>query len=124
MIRRSARRFVGRERVMAAPNPAAEGEARRLIAEVIALIGERGLKEILLERASATLNAALVVLHSSPWWETTIQTAVADPRARNAQMLCKLLDKLLPTPQRVQMGMEEGFKLIIEHVVRPGPAAP
>ena len=68
------------------------------------------------EAAGARLRDALLRLRSSEWWTTTLREAIATPQQYNTQLLCKLLDKAIPTPQSVRLDPEGGFRLVIEHV--------
>ena len=90
--------------------------AQGLIAEVVALVGEEGLAEVVANTADMNLRDALIRLRSTAWWIATLRDAIVTPQQFNTQLLCKLVDKAVPTPQSIKIGADDGFKLVIEHV--------
>ena len=84
----------------------------------IAEVGEEALAAALSKLASGTLQLAVSTLHGTPWWTNTLKTAIMNKSKYDSAMLCKLLDKLMASPQAVKIGAEEGFKIIIEHATK------
>lgn len=97
--------------------------AQTKLREVLALVGEDGLVDLVAESASASLRDALMRLRSSDWWTLTLREAITTPAQYNTTLLCKLVDKAIPTPQSIKLDPESGFTLKIEHVY-PAPADP
>lgn len=94
-------------------------EAQLLLQQVVKLVGADGLGDLLQELASGEVRTALARLHGSVWWVDTLKKAVLNPRSYDSQLICKLLDKAVPTPQSVRVGLDESFKLTIQHSVCP-----
>ena len=92
------------------------GDARLKLDAILEGIGEDGLADLIAEAAGARLRDALLRLRSSEWWSPPLREAIATPQQYNTQLLCKLLDKAIPTPQSVRLDPEGGFRLVIEHV--------
>lgn len=88
--------------------------ARPLIQEAIKLVGEDEFAMLVEEEAGERLRTAVARLMSTAWWETTLRSSIVNPTKYNNQLLCKLLDKAVPTQQAVKVGAEEGFRLVIE----------
>ena len=95
-------------------------EARQQLDVILEKVGEDGLADLIVEAAGARLRDALLRLRSSEWWTDTLREAIATPQQYNTQLLCKLLDKAIPTPQSVRIDPEGGFRLVIEHVYPAG----
>lgn len=106
-------------------NGAAESElkqARKLIEQAIRLVGESDFAQIVEVAGQERLRTAVSRLMGSEWWQATIKQAMVQPQQFNTQLLCKMLDKAVPTQQAAKQGVEEGFKLLIENVVVAGAA--
>ena len=98
--------------------------AQAKLREILALVGEDGLVDLVAESASASLRDALMRLRSSDWWTVTLRAAITTPAQYNTTLLCKLVDKAIPTPQSVRLDSGDEFKLVIEHTYPPPVAAP
>lgn len=96
-------------------NPHDVQTAQAKLREILSLVGEDGLVDLVAESASAHLRDALLRLRSSDWWTVTLREAITTPTLYNTTLLCKLVDKAIPTPQSLRLDTESGFKLIIEH---------
>ena len=83
------------------------------IQQLVNKFGEDALADGLMELASKTLMLAASLLHSTPWWTDTLKAAVMNKKEYDSALLCKLLDKAVPTPQTIKLGAEEGFRLVI-----------
>ena len=97
-------------------------QAQRLIDQALALVGEDVFAELVESVSQERLRTAVGRLMSTSWWEGILQDAVNTPGGRfNTTLICKLLDKAVPTQQATKQGAEEGFKLLIETVTLPAP---
>ena len=78
--------------------------------------GEDNFALLVEDLAIERLKTAISRLFSTQWWTQTIKGAMSNPTQYNTQLLCKLLDKAVPTQQAVKVGADDGFRLIIETV--------
>lgn len=97
-------------------------QARALIQQAIALVGESDFTTLVETAGQERLRNAVARLMSEQWWQQTLKVAMTNPGKYNTQLLCKLLDKAVPTQQAAKQGVDEGFKLVIETVVVEPPA--
>ena len=102
------------------PDEQAMFVAQASLRDILSLVGEDGLVELVTESTNANLRDALTRLRSSDWWTTTLREAVEEPGRYNTQLLCKMMDKAIPTPQSIKLDPDGGFKLVIEHTY-PAP---
>ena len=90
--------------------------AKKEVDALIAKLGEDDFADLVEEIANDRLKTAVGRLMSSQWWQQTLKLAMTNATQYNTQLLCKLLDKAVPTQQAVKIGADEGFKLIIERI--------
>jgi hypothetical protein len=84
-----------------------------------AIIGEDSFADLVEDIAVDRLKTAVARLQSTSWWQKTLSDAILNPGMFNTALLCKLLDKAVPTQQAVKVGAEEGFRLVIEQTAVP-----
>lgn len=90
-------------------------QAKLLIGQAIALVGEGGIAELLRTKANANIQDALIALRSTEWWTKTIQHAIHAPRTTEVTLLMKLIDKAVATPVARKGDEDDGFQLKIVH---------
>jgi len=90
--------------------------ARTTINTLVRDIGEENFADLVEGITVERLRTAVGRLQSTPWWQETLTDALMNPASYNNTLLCKLIDKAVPTQQAVKIGADEGFRLLVEMV--------
>lgn len=96
-------------------------KAKKLVEEAYELVGEAGMRELILSLARAQLTMAVSMLYSDGWWVTRLTSALDAPQTANIGLITKIMDKLIPSVGTVKPVVEQPDQLVIQYE-RPGEA--
>lgn len=97
-------------------------KAKKLVEEAYELVGESGMRELILSLARAQLTMAVSMLYSDGWWVTRLTSALDAPQTANIGLITKIMDKLIPSVGAVKPVVEQPDQLVIQYE-RPEEAA-
>jgi hypothetical protein len=86
-----------------------------LVKEAFDLVGEGGLRTIIIELGKAQLIMAMALLHEDSWWVARMTSALDSPTGGQNAFLSKMLDKLLPSPSSVKPEVDTPEQFIIQY---------
>lgn len=90
-------------------------EAKAHLQQAFDLVGEDGLRTLIMELSRAQLTMAVTLLFSDAAWTSRFMGALENPDHAYIQLLCKQMDKLLPSPQAVKVLQDTPDQLIINY---------
>jgi len=90
-------------------------EAKKLLEKAFDLVGEDGLRTLIVELSKAQLTMAVTMLFSDAAWTSRFMGALENPDHAQIQLLCKQMDKLIPSPQAVKVLQDVPDQLIINY---------
>ena len=90
-------------------------KAKQLVEEAFNLVGADMLRILIMELGTAQLTMAVTHLYSDRDWVTKLMSALYEPNHAQIQMMCKMIDKLLPSPQAVRTIQDTPDQLIIQY---------
>ena len=90
-------------------------KSKALVEEAFALVGEDGLRTIIMDLGRAQLFLAVSQLFSDASWQSQFLGALQSPNHAQVALLCKALDKFLPTPQTVRVLQDVPDSFIVQY---------
>ena len=95
-------------------------QAEELVLRAFELVGEHGLRAIIMRLGTAQLTMAIQNVFSDQRWVELLYSAVSEPQHAQIQWLCKLMDKFLPSPQATKTLSETPDQFIVMYEQPPG----
>lgn len=90
-------------------------QAKTKLKEAFDLVGENGLRSLIIDLASAQLVMAMNSVFSDVKWVEMLYAATSEPQHANLQWLCKLMDTLVPKPQAVKTLTDMPDQFIVQY---------
>ena len=90
-------------------------KAKGLVEEAFELVGEDGLRVVIMDLGRAQLTIAISQLFSDAAWQSQFLGALQAPNHAQVALLCKAIDKFLPTPQTVRVLQDVPDSFIVQY---------
>lgn len=91
-------------------------KAKAHLEQAFDLVGADGLRQCIMEMGTAQLVMAVTHLYSDRDWVSKLMSALYEPNHAQIQMMCKMIDKLLPSPQAVKTMQDTPDQLIVQYL--------
>lgn len=90
-------------------------DAVKYLKQAFDLVGADGLRMAIMELASAQLTMAIQNLYTDREWVTMLYSAMREPKHSQLGLLCKLMDKMVPSPQSVKTLQDTPDQFIVNY---------